>query len=83
MVPRAIPDENGVISPVLVLQVQPQEELVHEELHRVRIRVGLEEADVNLAVGVHGCNHGDPGPHSLYWYGVAHALLLPDSPPEI
>jgi len=75
--------QNRRLPPVLVLGVQHLHQLRQVELHRLGVRVGLQEADVDLAVVVEGRDHRDPRPDLPPCFGELIVLLLPEAPPEI
>ena len=60
MVGGAIPDDDGVLPPFLVLRVQHLHQLRQIDLHGLSIVVGLEQADEDLTEVVDAGNEGDP-----------------------
>ena len=60
MVASVVPHQDGIGPPVPVLKIQVLDQLRQEELHRVAIRVGLEQAGIDLTLAVESHDKGDP-----------------------
>lgn len=61
VVAGVVPEDDGVLPPVLVLGVEHADELGEVDLHDLPIAVGLEEAEEDANVVVHTSDEGDPG----------------------
>ena len=59
MIASSIPDDGSGLPPVLILLIKGLDHVPHEERHRRLVRVGLEQAGVDLSMAIDGGNHGD------------------------
>ena len=82
VVAGVVPHQNCVRPPVTVLEIQGLDQLCQEELHRLAIRVGLEQAGVDLALAVEGHDQSDSWADFLERNTVADPLPMP-GPPSI
>ena len=79
-----VPDDDGVLAPVLVLAVQRLHQLREEDLHGLGVVVLLQEADEDLAEAVDAGDERDPGADDelLFSRGSSSGLpatsLIPD-----
>ena len=84
MVAGTIPDDDGVLPPVLVLRVQHLHQLGQKDLHRFGVIIGLKQAEEDLAEVVNGGNEGDPWINddllltNTSFFGLPTAPLVPD-----
>lgn len=83
MITGAIPDEGRSAPPVLVLGVQYLDELLQVELECDIVRVGLEEAGVDLSLAVEGSDQGDIWADLRDWNPNCILSALPTEPPVI
>ena len=64
VVAGAVPDEDRILPPMLILGVQHLHQFHQVDIHDVVVGVGLEEADEDAAEVVHAGDQGDPRPDS-------------------
>ena len=83
VVAGSVPHDDRILPPVSVLPVEGLDELGHEELEGVAIRVGLEQTGVELPEGVDGNDEGDPWRHLLDRKAGAQSFPLPAPPPIV
>ena len=83
MVAGSVPHDDRILPPVPILPIEGLDELGHEELEGVAVRVGLEQTGVELPEGVDGNDEGDPWRHLLDRKAGAQSFPLPAPPPIV
>ena len=83
MIAGSIPNDDRILPPVPVLPIEGLDELGHEELEGVAVRVGLEQTGVELPEGVDGNDEGDPRRDLLDRKAWAQSFPLPAPPPIV
>ena len=83
VVGSSVEEDYAVLSPTLVFLVQFKHQLPEEDLHGPVVRVGLQEREVGVSLGVKAREHGDPWLHAELWYRVGGLVGLPLPVPEV
>ena len=83
MVLGTIDNDDGVPPPLWPLLIKPGRQVPEEELHHLRVGVGLSKGDIDVPEGVQAKDHSNPRLHLELGDGVSGAWDLPLHPPEV
>ena len=83
MVWSIVPEYGSVFPPPLVLTIQDLHQALEVDSHNLRVGVGLDEAEILLAMTIHGSDEGDPRSDHLERQGVVQAFQLPFPPTKV
>ena len=71
------------LTPTRPVSIELQHQLTEEDLHDLRVAVGLEQAQVDSSIRVKADDHANSRHHQLAGYGIGGSSGPPLHPPEI
>ena len=83
MVLGAINKDDGVPPPLWPLTIEPGGQVSEEELHHLRVGVGLSKRDVHITKGIQTKDQGYLRLHLELGHGISCTRDLPLHPPEV